>query len=167
MDWLEVQFAARSVEKEYLCVCEGPPLDSGVVELPLFTDRYERGGARTVVCTKRGLPARTDYEVISKVTAERSNESNVSGNEIMLVKVKPLTGRTHQIRVHMASLGRPILGDMTYGQKERSLIPMRRLFLHCKKVVVRDLAGEVFTIEASLPKDLQQILQSISLCFSD
>ncbi|CAK9072968.1 unnamed protein product, partial [Durusdinium trenchii] len=68
VDWLEVQFAARSVEKEYLCVCEGPPLDSGVVELPLFTDRYERGGARTVVCTKRGLPARTDYEVISKVT---------------------------------------------------------------------------------------------------
>ena len=77
----------------------------------------------------------------------------------MLLRVKPVTGRTHQIRVHFAALGRPIVGDLSYGG-DNGGVRASRLFLHCQRLVLRDLAGEVVSVEAPLPSELDQILQS-------
>eukprot|EP00439_Symbiodinium_sp_Y106_P039243 s379_g4.t2 len=159
--WLQAQFAARLVRKEYRCLCEGPSLGQvgsmGQVDRPLFTDELKQGGERTSVDLVKGRRASTEYEILHRY---RSNKN--PAEELMLLCARPLTGRTHQIRVHLASLGRPILGDLSYGLRGKSALPTQRLFLHCFRVQLRDASGSTFTAEAQLPPDLLQILQSLT-----
>jgi 23S rRNA-/tRNA-specific pseudouridylate synthase len=76
-----------------------------------------------------------------------------------LVEVEPLTGRTHQIRVHLASLGHPIVGDQTYGHASALV---RRQFLHALRLRFRlPSTGEEIELEAALPEDLQSALDGI------
>lgn len=72
--------------------------------------------------------------------------------------MKPLTGRTHQIRVHFASLGRPLVGDVAYGNG--SVGPFTRLFLHCRRLALRDALGR-FVAKAPLPWELKEQLQQL------
>lgn len=100
---LRQQFQDRLTRKIYLARVQGVMIeDSGQVDLPLICDWPNR--PRQIVCRTTGKPALTEFQVL-----ERSDLTS-------LVLLRPHTGRSHQLRVHMASLGHPILGDNLYGQ---------------------------------------------------
>ncbi|CAE8717948.1 unnamed protein product, partial [Polarella glacialis] len=163
--WLQAQFAGRLVRKEYLYLCEGPALGplgfTGAIASRLLTTdmglvRGTSQSSRTEV-SPLGREAATGYEVVARYCAPRGAAGEIS--ELMLLLVRPLTGRTHQIRVHLASIGRPLVGDLTYGSRGSSLLPAcPRLFLHCREITLRDVEGRPFVAEAPLPADLQDIL---------
>jgi 23S rRNA-/tRNA-specific pseudouridylate synthase len=90
-------------------------------------------------------PAVTEYSVVKKI-------ENDDGSRYALLRVNPLTGRTHQIRVHLASIGHPIVGDAMYGRKVKTGT-MSRLMLHAFVLEFSDDAGNRFVFEAPLPGD--------------
>ena len=149
-NWLQVQFAARLVDKRYICLCEGPSLGAvgtvGTIDAPLLTDEVQ---GRTQV-DSQGREAVTKYRVLARYVA-------AAPNELILLAVKPVTGRSHQIRVHFASLGRPLVGDLTYGAPSSFC---QRLFLHCRRVRLRDVSGH-FAAVASLPTELRAALEQL------
>ncbi|MBV2127643.1 RluA family pseudouridine synthase [Arsukibacterium indicum] len=99
---LKRQFAERIVKKRYLAVVAGQPAaDEGSIDLPLAVDP-ERA-PRQKVCSKTGKTALTHYRVLQQL------------NNAALVELRPVTGRSHQLRVHMLALGHPILGDAFYA----------------------------------------------------
>eukprot|EP00439_Symbiodinium_sp_Y106_P001226 s7151_g1.t1 len=156
--WLQAQFAARLVQKEYLCLCEGGSLgavgSTGTIDSPLQTTEVSRFGrhfSRTVA-SSQGRSACTRFEVRERFAIRH-------GLEVILLRAKPITGRTHQIRVHFASIGRPLLGDLSYGLRDDSVFPdCPRLFLHCRQIQLRDLTGKSFVAECPLPTDLRDVL---------
>lgn len=144
--WLQRQFKERTVEKVYLALVDGlPPTPTGRIEAPLGRDLRQR--KRMAVTTEtRGRAAQTLYRL---ARAYRSHS---------LLELRPLTGRTHQIRVHLAFLGCPVVGDTVYGRKRPSL-PVTRQMLHAWRLRLR-LPDEVEarTFEAPLPADFTAAL---------
>lgn len=117
---LGLQFERRKVEKTYLAVVDGiVAQDSGTVELPLIVDWPNR--PLQMVDHDRGKPARTDWRVLAR------------DDRTTRMELRPLTGRSHQLRVHMQSLGHSILGDRLYatpGARDRA----PRLLLHASEI---------------------------------
>ena len=163
--WYRSCFAGRLVSKEYICLCEGlslgPPGSAGVITEPLATRRLPDGGKMSEV-SAQGRVAKTEYTV-----AQRYRSPTCAGSggeaELTLLRVYPRTGRTHQIRAHMASLGRPLVGDLTYGSREPAVPECPRLFLHCHQVSLTDAAMQTFTAVAGLPRELREVLSSLQL----
>eukprot|EP00438_Fugacium_kawagutii_P027711 Skav222560 [mRNA] locus=scaffold791:87505:89793:+ [translate_table: standard] len=157
-NWLQVQFASRLVDKKYICLCEGLPLGSvgttGSVFAPLCADEV-RGCMMVAEGGALGRESLTKYRVLARY------EVPLASTELMLLEVKPITGRTHQIRVHMAHIGRPLVGDLTYGAKELSILSCERLFLHCRRVQLRDFSDQKFCAVSSLPAELRQVLAKL------
>lgn len=119
---LSKQFQARTVAKQYLAKVQGLPASkAGQVELPLRCDWPRR--PKQMVCHQHGKAALTRYQVVW-VDAQQ---------ECALVELFPVTGRSHQLRVHMDALGCPILGDRLYGN-ERSQTAAPRLQLHAEHI---------------------------------
>lgn len=127
-----------SIRKEYLAIVAGVPHPrNGTIDLSLGRDPEDR---RRVVVTPDGLPSVTHYEVLS------------STNGISIVRCELGTGRTHQIRVHLAALGWPLIGDATYGVPDARLT---RQALHSWRVsFVHPISAAPLQIEAPLPPDL-------------
>ena len=131
---LQRQFAQRTAKKTYLAVTDGvPKLAAAKIDLPI-------GRNLSVPSTFRvdpnGKPAQTIYRVL----AATDNQA--------LIELKPTTGRTHQLRVHMAHLNTPILGDRVYGKPDAS-----RLMLHAHKLEITLPSGERKTFEVAVPKE--------------
>ncbi|MDR3574042.1 MAG: RluA family pseudouridine synthase [Anaerolineaceae bacterium] len=144
--WLQDQFRLRKVIKVYQAVVDGhPPTPQGRVEAPIGRDPSHRKQMAVVPIT-RGREAVTEY-----FTQE-------SFLQHTYLEAHPLTGRTHQIRLHMAFIGCPIVGDRLYGHKHVTLT-IDRQFLHAARLTVV-LPGEkkARTFEAALPADLEQVL---------
>lgn len=161
--------AGCSPAQEYLCLCEGPSLgeagSEGTIDVALFTKEVD-GASRSEVSEVFGREAVTKYSVVARYQAVIPNQPSVQkasedGNEVMLLAVRPRTGRTHQIRVHMASIGRPLAGDLAYGRGHESIVPCPRLFLHCRRIQLLDINDAVFSAEAELPKELQHVLETL------
>ena len=163
VNWLQAQFASRHVKKTYLCLVEGASLGpegcQGQVRKPLLTTE-ER-----VEVSNLGLEALTFYKVLQEFSHD--------GAEFSYLQVMPKTGRMHQIRVHLASIGRPLVtrpcryaatiscdevGDLTYNPQPRVPELSARLFLHCHRMDLQDLNRERFWAEEPLPRDLQKTL---------
>ena len=145
--WLQEQFKSRSVEKTYLALVDGkPPTPAGRVEAPIGRNTTHRK-LMSVVPLEKGREAVSEYRTLENFPQHT------------LLEVHPLTGRTHQIRVHMAFLGCPVAGDTVYGKRKSSVAPDRH-FLHAYKLKII-LPGEkqpkVF--EAPLPVELDRVLQ--------
>ncbi len=140
---LASQFAERETGKEYLALVEGVPREeSGSVTLPI--GRHPTVRVKMSV-TEHGKPAHTDWEVAESF-----------GDLASLLRCRIHTGRTHQIRVHLASLGHPILGDETYGYKPArvQVPPAPRVLLHAKKLSFTHPGnGQTITCEAPIPQD--------------
>jgi len=103
----------------------------------------------TVVSDGRGRAAITEFHTVKQF------------NQHTLVEAHPLTGRTHQIRLHMAFLGCPIVGDLVYGRKKPSL-DLERHFLHAYQIsIILPGESEARTFQAELPADLQTILDQL------
>ena len=127
--------------REYLAVCVGTPeRRSGAVDAPIA-----RFGEEKRFCTDpEGAPSLTRYSVL------------LEWDGLSLVRVRPETGRTHQIRVHMASIGCALLGDRLYGRISRSI---DRPALHSAHIRLKHpLTGEVISVSAPLPEDMRALL---------
>ena len=149
--WLQDQFRLRQVIKSYLALVDGsPPTPEGRVEAPIARDPSHRK-QMAVVSPGRGRDAVTEYYTVETFARHT------------LIDAHPLTGRTHQIRLHLAFIGCPIVGDRLYGRKKLSL-PVERQFLHAAQLTLR-LPGDSKprTFEAALPADLEAVLDSIRL----
>lgn len=139
------QFKKRLIVKSYVALVKGhlSPED-GTIEASIGRDPHYR--KRMAIVTE-GKEARTQYHVIKYL-----------GNHT-LVEVKPETGRTHQIRVHMAAIGHPVMGDPLYGVKT---IHLSRQFLHASRLGFRlPSSGKYVEFNSELPPDLAQALESV------
>lgn len=147
--FLQNQFRDRIVHKTYYALVDGsPPTNLGRIEAPIGRDPSHRK-KMDIVQLQRGREAITEYKVVEKFSKHT------------LIAAHPLTGRTHQIRLHLSFLGCPIVGDSVYGFRKATL-PVKRQMLHAYQIEVT-LPGEVqprFFI-APLPEDMNQILQTL------
>jgi 23S rRNA pseudouridine1911/1915/1917 synthase len=140
------QFKSRSVSKSYLVLVKGKlEPESGIIES--FIGRDPRHRQRMAVVS-RGREARTRYRVVK-----------YHGKYTQL-EISPETGRTHQIRVHMAAIGFPVVGDAVYGVSSPHL---SRQFLHASRIGFRlPSSGEYVEFESPLPEDLEETLRELS-----
>ncbi len=140
-------FRDRSAEKLYWAITVGiPEAAQGRIDLPL-AKRPGAAGERMEAFAV-GEPAVTDYAVIERI-----------GRQVAWLELAPLTGRTHQLRVHCASMGTPILGDGKYGGRAAFLkdaTAIRALHLHARRLTVPHPAGGLLTVEAPLPEHMRE-----------
>jgi 23S rRNA pseudouridine1911/1915/1917 synthase len=143
-------FRSHDIERQYLAVVEGsPPRESGTIDLPLVTDRGDlrRGVARA---PGEGRPAVTHYRVVERF-----------GPVAALVACWLETGRTHQIRIHLAEVGHPVVGDAVYRPRARprSKARFHRQALHAQTLGFRHpLTDQDVRVEAPLPADLADLI---------
>ena len=144
---LSEQFKSRSIKKVYLTLVRGHlKPERGVIEAPIGRDSGDRK-KMSVTGESRGRQARTNYRVIRYV-----------GNNSLL-EITSETGRTHQIRVHLAAIGYPVVGDGTYGTKSAYL---NRQFLHAHRLGFHlPSSGDYVEFESPLPADLEKTLNEI------
>lgn len=147
--WLQDQFRLRRVEKTYLALVDGrPPTPSGRVEAHIGRDPSHRK-RMAIVSESRGREAISEYKTLESFKSHT------------LLEFHPLTGRTHQIRLHCEFLGCPIVGDKVYGRKKTS-VNIDRHFLHAYrlKIVLPD-ETESRIFEAPLPDELENVLAAL------
>jgi 23S rRNA pseudouridine1911/1915/1917 synthase len=143
-------FKAHDIERQYLAVVEGvPPRSEGTIDLPLITDRGDlrRGVARR---PGEGREAITHYRVVERF-----------GPVASLVACWLETGRTHQIRIHLAEIGHPVVGDPVYRPRNhpRSKAQFQRQALHAQTLGFRHpITGENIQVEAPVPRDLDALI---------
>lgn len=137
---LNRQFEQRTVDKRYEALVWGlPAADEGEIDLPICVDWPNR--PRKIVDYEHGKPAQTFYTVM-----ERDAERNIAR-----VALKPITGRSHQLRVHLAEIGHPILGCPFYAHAE-ARTAADRLTLHARRLqVTHPSSGETLSFEAPVP----------------
>ena len=147
--WLQDQFRLRKVEKTYLALVDGkPPTPSGRVEAYIGRDPSHRK-QMAIVSESRGREAISEYKTLE------------SFRHHTLLEFHPLTGRTHQIRLHCAFLGCPIVGDEIYGRKKPSL-EISRHFLHAYRLkIVLPGENESRFFEAPLPEELERVFAAL------
>ena len=149
---LKEMFMNRKVEKRYFALVYGTPKqESGVVEKQMTAHKGKR---RTVEIWSQQQPnkvrdARTEWAVLERF-----------GDAYTLLDVAPRTGRTHQIRVHLASIGHPVVCDSLYSGKKKCPPELGRLFLHAYFLKFQ-LNGEVIEVKVDLSSELAQFLKSI------
>jgi 23S rRNA pseudouridine1911/1915/1917 synthase len=143
------QFGERSVEKEYLALVRGtPPAPRGRVEAPIGRDPRDR---QRMAVIAGGRESVTEYEQLA------------AGGGYALLSLRPLTGRTHQIRAHLAYLGLPIAGDLRYGGGEGPG-GLRRQFLHAARLAFeRPMDGARVRAWSELPADLAASLEATAV----
>jgi 23S rRNA pseudouridine1911/1915/1917 synthase len=152
---LQRQFKAHSVEKAYLALVYGrlePP--RGLIEAPIGRDPRNR---RRMAIVAGGRPSVTGYQVQHFMFNPHGAHEPYS-----LVEAQPKTGRTHQIRVHLAHIGHPVVGDRLYGGRKRAGIACPRQFLHaCRLAFARPSDGAWMAFESALPPDLARVLDPL------
>lgn len=137
------RFSGRSARKIYWALVIGvPSINDGLIELPLAKQPGTGGEKMMVDESEQGQPARTRYRVIDR-----------AGNRACWVELQPLTGRTHQLRVHMAAIGHPIVGDGKYGGQEAFLSGSisRKMHLHARRLLIDHPDGAPLDVTADLP----------------
>jgi 23S rRNA pseudouridine1911/1915/1917 synthase len=143
---LAEQFSSRTVDKVYLALVHGRlKADRGRIERPITRDPFRR--VRMTAKLARGRSALSEYQVLKRF------------ERFTLLEVRIGTGRTHQIRVHLASIGHPVVGDTLYGAPAGTL---DRYFLHAQRITFTSPAsGERITVEAPVPAELQHYLDKL------
>jgi 23S rRNA pseudouridine1911/1915/1917 synthase len=150
LQFLQDQFKARTIKKMYLALVEGivEPRE-GIIDAPIGRSKTDR---KKMAVTREGRLARTRYRVIQIYRQP----------DLTLVEAYPETGRTHQIRVHLAWLKHPLVGDETYGRHVPSIVPIERHFLHAASLTLILPNGETHHFTSPLPADLQRVLDQLT-----
>ena len=134
---LQRQFAERTAKKTYIAITDGKPkLNAAKIDLPIGRNP---SAPSTFRIDPNGKPAQTTYHVLAENDAQS------------LVELKPTTGRTHQLRVHLAHLNAPILGDRVYGKSSDC-----RMMLHAQKIEIILPSGERKVFEAAIPDEFKK-----------
>lgn len=146
---LMAQFQARTVDKVYLALLEKRPASNrGIVDAPIARDPRQR---KRMAVRRDGKPAETEFEVL---------DDDFQGDRA-LVKLKLLTGRTHQIRAHMAFIGCPVVGDTVYGRRKQR-VRMKRQFLHAHELAFdHPVSGERVKFVSELPVGLRAVMAKL------
>jgi len=145
-------FSGRTAKKVYWAlVVDVPSIEDGMIELPL-AKQPGTGGEKMHVDEEAGQAARTRYRVIER-----------AGNRACWVELQPFTGRTHQLRVHMAAIGHPIVGDGKYGGAAAFLTGgiSRKMHLHARRIRVDHPDGGQIDVEAELPAHFAESLKTL------
>jgi 23S rRNA pseudouridine1911/1915/1917 synthase len=146
---LQKMMKGREITREYTALVEGhPDAESGTIDAPIGRDR----GNRTVMSTRtdRARSAVTHFEVLERLP------------RTTLLRVRLETGRTHQIRAHLAAIDHPVVGDPQYGgRKSGRRLGLKRQFLHASKLMFRHpINGELLACESKPPAELSHALDS-------
>jgi 23S rRNA pseudouridine1911/1915/1917 synthase len=151
--YMQEQFKERSVRKIYLALTEGQFREENVlIDAPIGRDPRDRKRMAVIVPESTGSsrPAQTIVDLLRYVGA------------YSLLECRPVTGRTHQIRIHLAYCGHPVVGDVVYGRRKQTLLQGRH-FLHASELTFRRPSdGLELTVGAALPPRLQQILDDLA-----
>ena len=151
---LAEQFAARTSHKEYLALVDGvPQLMSGSIRRPIGRNPTQRH-KMAIVEGPGGRDAHTDWERVEVF----------GGDLASFIRCTIHTGRTHQIRVHIKSLGHILMGDVVYGWKDSPRLPMQptRVMLHAEHLVItHPITGKMLDLRAPLPKDFEKLLKAL------
>src|SRR6476469_354923 len=145
-------FSGRTARKVYWAIVVGvPDAAQGMIEAPL-AKQPGTGGEKMHVDHEHGLPAKTRWRVIDR-----------AGNRAAWVELQPLTGRTHQLRAHMASIGHPMVGDAKYGGAEAFLTGgiSRKLHLHARRIRIDAPEGGKIDVSAELPPHCSESLATL------
>jgi 23S rRNA pseudouridine1911/1915/1917 synthase len=144
--FLAAQLKHREMDKRYLALVDGGPTsDSGTIDAPIGRDPRR---PRQMAVVPGGRAAVTHFRVLRRF------------HRHSLLECKPVTGRTHQIRVHLAAIGSPVTADTTYGRRPPTL-PLARHFLHAVRLTLRLPSGDTQTFEAPLPAELRAALDQL------
>ena len=143
------QFQARTVDKVYLALLEKRPAsNTGIIDAPIARDPRQR---KRMAVQRDGKPARTEFEVLDHDFQD----------DRALVKLKLLTGRTHQIRVHLAFIGCPVVGDSVYGRRKQR-VKLKRQFLHAHELAFdHPVTGERLRFTSELPVGLVNVMAKL------
>lgn len=179
------QFENRTIQKTYLALAHGiPELLADMIDMPIGPDAYVRERQAVRKLTNGGKTASTEYQVIDAFPVEAppgwrllpgSHEHDqahkVPPAGFSLVRLRPLTGRTHQLRVHLAWKGHPIVGDTMYGgrvierHQEGQTVHFNRQALHAAEIsFVHPRTLERMTLSAPLPGDVEQLVTELAAC---
>lgn len=168
---LTLQFKERSVVKEYLALVWGKMVGSrGVIDRPIGRHRTDRKRMSSLRYAARPREAITEWQVAH---AFRVGPEGRSRSWVSLLRLRPHTGRTHQIRVHLAERGNPVVGDRVYGWKRQALSQSRlevpplldfpRQALHAERLVFdHPRTGERLEFRAPLSEDMRKLLQYLA-----
>ena len=153
---LNIQFEARQAEKVYHAIVEGiPQWNEKIAKHPLRINVGHKH--RTGVSDKYGKPSETRFKVIKRYQARPEQ----GRRDLALIEARPVTGRTHQIRVHAYALGHPLLGDTLYGASETHLIARPALHAH-SLTFTHPQSGARQTFLAERPQDFVQTLELLN-----
>jgi len=146
---LSSQFADRSLSRIYMAVVWGLPLPpTGRVEAPIGRDPRHR---QRMAVNEKGKPAATRYEVIQTMKSTS------------LVRCQLETGRTHQVRVHLAHIGHPLVGDPVYGGRRKAPYGFARQALHAAGLkLIHPVSGEKMEFSAPLPQDMVELIEAFA-----
>ncbi|MEK7568363.1 MAG: RluA family pseudouridine synthase [Patescibacteria group bacterium] len=154
-EYLKKLFQTRLMKKTYLVLAYGKlEPKTGTIEKPIA---IKSGTIKRTVWMKKSKDAKeaiTEYEVLKYFKAARDLP------HFSFLRAVPKTGRTHQIRIHLASIGHPIVGDSLYGKKENHF-GLKRQFLHAESLEFNTAEGRRIKIEAELPEELKNIISKL------
>jgi len=145
-------FSGRTARKIYWALVLGvPSADEGLIDAPL-AKQPGTGGEKMHIDEESGVPAKTRWRVIDR-----------AGNRAAWVELQPLTGRTHQLRAHMAAIGHPVLGDGKYAGQEAFLTGglSRKLHLHARRLKIDSPGGSAIEVNADLSEHFRQSLETL------
>ncbi|MCH9631959.1 MAG: Dual-specificity RNA pseudouridine synthase RluA [Chlamydiae bacterium] len=147
---MEKLFFDREIEKHYLAIVHGRLVkNEGVIEKPLCLKKRYEGGVLYKTALY-GKSAKTEWKKV------------VSSNTETLLLLRPITGRTHQLRVHLDSIERPIMGDPQYGDKTTSTLHVPRLMLHARKIsFIHPILHKKIEIIAPIPIIIRQTISKL------
>jgi 23S rRNA pseudouridine955/2504/2580 synthase len=145
-------FSGRTARKVYWALVVGvPDANEGLIDAPL-AKQPGTGGEKMHISEEHGLPAKTKWRLVDR-----------AGNRAAWVELQPLTGRTHQLRAHMAAIGHPIVGDAKYGGAEAFLTGgiSRKLHLHARRIKIDAPDGGAIDVTADLPAHFSESLATL------
>ena len=151
-------FFSKHFSGHWALVVGVPSADEGLIELPLGKQPGTGGEKMMVDESERGQTARTRYRVIDR-----------AGNRAAWVELSPLTGRTHQLRVHMAAIGHPIVGDGKYGGQDTFLTGSisRKMHLHARRLIIDHPDGTPLDVTAALPEHFAASMEQLGFDEAD
>lgn len=158
LEHLMEQFASRTVKKSYYALVDGS-LDraKGVIDKPIGIKRL---GPGKLVCSSR-----YDHRKRSAITEWKRLKNSATSS---FVELRPLTGRTHQLRVHMSEMGHPILGDLDYGKESTSSLLPRRHLLHAFSLeLTHPVSEKTLLFKAPFPEDFVNYLKLAKIPYLD